>query len=185
MVIHITTCHLHSRQRVQDMELAATENGSAAAAASTAAASAVAEELAHACSQRGFIQLSQPLQAVANSGMTDAAVLLHEITAPLCTAVYAGRAGHRSIPLAVEAVRLLLHMLDGCPGHVRRHALRVMHALVRAAPPAGGAPSLQMLGAPLLSTLLAESHGACGAEASQILSAIALLDCRAPTPSNV
>ena len=61
---------------------------------------------------------------------------------------------------------------------MRRYALELLHAIVRAAPGDGSVLSHKLLplGASFLAQLLAETHGVCGMEAASILDAISLLD---------
>jgi hypothetical protein len=139
----------------------------------------IATDLANTCSRRGLKNLAQPLLDVAHGRCTSASALLADITPPLCTHLYSSREAlaQRNPPLAVDAARLLLHILDGGPSGMRGHTLSLLLALVRGAP--SGA-HLQQLGSPFLSSLLRETHGACGLQAEAIMSAISRLDSESP-----
>jgi hypothetical protein len=135
----------------------------------------IARDLANTCSRRGLKNLAQPLLNVSQGNCTSASELLSEISPPLCMHLYSSREAlaHRNPPLAVDAARLLLYMLDGGPAEMRGHTLSLLLALVRGAP---GGGHLQQLGSSFLTSLLRETHGTCGLQAEAIMSAISRLD---------
>ena len=92
----------------------------------------------------------------------------------MCALLYSSRQALalRNPPLGVEAGRLLVDMLRGCPPLLKRQVLSLLLVIVRGAP---SGEHLQLLGVGFLTTLLNASHGECGEEVATILCAISEL----------
>jgi len=129
----------------------------------------------HTCMHPYHIHMHPYMHASTHAYMhTYLHTLRYDLAGPVCALLYSSRQALalRNPPLGVEAGRLLLDMLRGCPPLLKRQVLFLLLVIVRGAP---SGEHLQLLGVSFLTSLLNESHGDCGEEVATILCAISEL----------